>query len=152
MVKLQKVIPEHPRWVFARTFRMKWYLTKTCPGYPGAKNRYPNLCFANLGAELGNPDKFIWCAIAILSRLTNCMKILVSTFWNCFKTTKPLDLLNYPPRWKMSRIFPAEKFSVPAENFGKLPDELSRKRICSAGCSLGHLIFSSFKFSQSSNP
>ena len=88
---------------------------------------------ANLGAELGNTDKFIGCATSILSRLTDCMKILVTTFWNCFKTN-PLDFLNYPPRWKMPRIFPAEKFSVPAENFGKLPDELSRKGVCSAGC------------------
>ena len=143
MVKVQKVIPEHPRWVFARTFRMKSYLTKTCPGYPRAKNRYPNLRFANLGAELGNTDKFIGCATSILSRLTDCMKILVTTFWNCFKTTNPLDFLNYPPRWKMPRIFPAEKFSVPAENFGNLPAELSHEGVCSAGCN-GKLIQNEF--------
>ena len=39
----------------------------TCLGYPGAETKYPN--FSVLAAEWGNPDKFIWCSIPILSEL-----------------------------------------------------------------------------------
>ena len=49
----------------------------------------------------------------------------------------------------MPQIFPAEKFSVPAENLGNFPAEFLHDGVCSAGCYLSLFIFAGFHSNRS---